>query len=199
MNASDFEHIWKQQKPVALSQGSLAQITASVREGDRKFRRTILWRDVREIGAALIVAGFCAVSGQTWLRWISVASALFIAGVVIWSRLVLKHTPDNSNVIARLHEMIQETEMQIKLLRSVLWWYLLPCAVGMIALILDRSPRKFDFSTQSPSRLLSFGSVAITLAVVVYWLNQRAVRKHLEPRRARLQQKLAELNQQPGL
>lgn len=191
MNASDLEHIWKQQGPVALSQENLARITASVSESDRRFRRKIWWRDLREIGAALVVAGFCAVVGQTWLRWISVACALFVAGVIIWSRLVLKPAPEDSSVVARLHQMIRETEMQIKLLRSILWWYLLPCFVGAIALVLDRSPRRFDFS-----KLVNFGSVMVAFGLVLYWLNRRAARKILEPRRARLQHTLAELNQQ---
>ena len=193
MNASDSEQIWKQQEAVVLSPEKVARITASVREIDRDFRRKIWWRDVRVIGAALVVAGFSALVGQTWFRWISVACALFVGGVLIWSRLVLRHAPDNSNVIARLHAMIRETEMQIKLLRSILWWYLLPCVIGMVALGLDHS-RRFGFSKPSPSFQLTFWSTAIGLCVVGYWLNQRTVRKFLEPRRARLQQKLAELN-----
>jgi hypothetical protein len=199
VNTSEFEHIWKQQEPIAPSQENLIRITASVREVDRKFRRKIWWRDLREIGAVLVVAGFCAVFGQTWLRWISVASSLFVAAVLIWSRLVLKRAPESTSVIARLDQMIRETEMQIKLLRSVLWWYLLPCAVATIALVLDHSTRKFDFSKLSPSYLLVFGGVMVAFYLAAYWLNQRAVQKFLEPRRAHLRQALAELSQKTAL
>ena len=192
MNASELEHIWQRQERTAPSPENLARITGRVREVDRKFRRTIWWRDLREIGAALVVAAFFAVAGQTWLCWISVGSALFIAAVLIWSRLVLKRAPEDSDVIGRLRQMLRETEMQINLLRSVLWWYLLPCGVGMIAFVLDHSRGQFDFSKISTSYLLIFG----TTMAAVYWLNQRAVRKVLEPRRANLERVLAEFEKQ---
>ena len=147
----------------------------------------------------LLIAGFCAVFGQTWLRWICVVSSLFVAAVLIWSRLVLKRAPENSSVIARLHQMIRETEMQIKLLRSVLWWYLLPCGVATIALVLDHSPREFDISKFSVPYLLTFAGTMAAFYVVAYWINQRAVRTALEPRRQHLRHALAELSQSSAL
>ena len=193
MNASELEDIWKRQQAVTPSPETLSRITASVRESDGRFRRKIWWRDLREIGAALVVAGFFILVGQTWLRWISVGCSLFVAAVIISSRLILKRDRENSSVIARLREMIRETEMQIKLLRSVLWWYLLPCGIGTIAFVLDHP---FKFSKISPSNLLIFGGMIAASFLGVYWLNQRAVRKVFEPRRARLQRALAELSQE---
>jgi hypothetical protein len=87
--------------------------------------------------------------------------------------------------------MIRETEMQIELLRSVLWWYFLPCAVAVFAMLLDSSPRNF-----SSSQLLIYGGATGALYIVGYWLNQRAVRKKLVPRRENLCHALAELSQQ---
>jgi hypothetical protein len=199
MNASELEHIWKRQGPIALSQERLSAIAASVGRADRKFRRKIWWRDLREIGAVLLIVWFSVIRGQTWLRWISVASALFIAAVLIWSRLVLKSPPRNSSVIARLHQMIRETEMQIRLLRSVVWWYLLPCGIGAVALALDHSPRKFDISKLTSSHLLTFAMTMALLSVGVYLLNQRAVRTVFEPRRARLRHALAEIEEHSAL
>jgi hypothetical protein len=99
-------------------------------------------------------------------------------------------------MIARLHQMIRETEMQIKLLRSVLWWYLLPCGIATIALVLDHSPRKFDVSKFNPSYLLIFAGAMAAFYFAAYWLNQRVVRTVLEPRREHLRHTLAEFSQQ---
>jgi drug/metabolite transporter (DMT)-like permease len=190
MNASELEQIWNRQQSIKLSQEDIAQFAASVREVDQKFRRRIWWRDLREIGAALSVAAVFGLVGQSWLRWISVASSVFVAAFIIRSRIILRPARETPNVIAQLHQMIRETEMQTKLLRSVLWWYLLPCVVAISAFVLDRLPWK------SNSRfLLIFGGTMGALSIMVYWWNQRAVRKVLEPRCKNLRHALGELSQ----
>jgi hypothetical protein len=191
MNPSELESIWKRQGALEPSPENIIQIADALHSADRKFRRTIWWRDVRETVAALFCAGFFGFVGQTWLRWIAVASGLFVAAYIVKSRIAVRFRPEGLSLADRLQQMILETEMQIGLLRSVLWWYLLPIAVGIIAMVLDRaaaSPRKFD-----PFHLTNFLVIMSVLGVVVYWLNQRAVRKILEPRRSRLEQTLSDL------
>lgn len=191
MNASELEQLWQRQQPIKLSPENIAQIAATVGTVDRKFRRRIWWRDLREIAAVLILAVWFGLSGQTWLRWLAVASVLFVAAWIIGSRIVVKPDRDMPSVIERLQQMIRETEMQIHLLRSVLWWYLLPCAVALFVMVLDSPPRNF-----SSSQLLIFVSPLILFFLVIYWLNQWAVRKKLVPRRENLRHALAELSQQ---
>src|SRR6476660_5301911 len=129
MNASELEQLWKKKPPFEPSPENIAQIAATVDALDRKFQRQIWWRDLREIGAALAIAIFVGLVGRTWFRWIAVASALFVAAWIFRSRMLVRPGREIPNVIERLQQMIRETEMQIGLLRSVLWWYLLPCAV----------------------------------------------------------------------
>jgi hypothetical protein len=188
MDASELEYIWKKQQPIEPSRENITQIAATVIAEDRKFHRRIWWRDLREIGAALIMAIVFGLVGQTWLRWISVASCLFVAGFLVRSRTAPKFTRESPSVVERFQQMISETETQIQLLRSILWWYLLPCLVAIVAMVLDSPPRKFDLSF-----LLIFGSATGVVFVGCYWLNQRAVRKVLEPRRENLRHALAEL------
>ena len=189
MNASELEHLWQKQQPLEPSTENIARIAATVDALDRKFQRKIWWRDLREIGAAITVATFFGLVGHTWLRWIAVASVLFVAAWIFRSRILVRPGRETPNVIERLQQMICETEMQIGMLRSVLWWYLLPCAVAMFAIGLDSPPRKFN----SPSLVIFCGAVGV-LYVAVYWLNQRAVRKKLMPRRENLRHALAELS-----
>lgn len=190
MNASELEHLWQKQQPIELSPEKIGQIAATVDAVDRKFRRKIWWRDLREIGAALVVAAFFGFVGQTWLRWLAVASCLFVVAWIIRSRIMVRPSRETPSVSGRLQQMIRETEMQIELTRSLLWWYLLPCAVAIFAMVLDSPPR-------FPLPFLSiYGSGGAALYVAVYWVNQRAVRKVLEPRRENLRHTLAELSQQ---
>jgi drug/metabolite transporter (DMT)-like permease len=191
MNASELEGIWKRQEAVDLSPENIAEIAATVQAVDRKFKRKIWWRDLREIGAALAVAVVFCVVGLSWLRWIAVASCLFVAGYIVMSRRAVRSIVETSSLAERLQQMIRETETQIGLLRSVGWWYLLPCAVGMVAFVVDRLPR-----TVSAMHLIVFFAAMAIFYFAAYWLNQRVVRKALEPRRANLQHALAEVLQQ---
>ena len=191
MNASELEHLWRRQQPIELSPEKIAQIAATVDRVDRKFRRKIWWRDLREIAAVLILAVWFGLSGQTWLRWLAVASVLFVGAWIIRSRIVVRPDREMSSVIERLEQMIRETEMQIHLLRSLLWWYFLPCAVALFFMVLDSPPRNV-----SSSQLLVRIIPLILLSLAVYWLNQWAARKKLEPRRENLRHALAELSQQ---
>jgi hypothetical protein len=190
MNASELEHLWQRQQGIEPSPENIAQIAGSLSALDRKFRRQIWWRDLREIAAVLILAVWFGLSGQTWLRWLAVASILFVAAWIIRSRIVVRPDREIPSVIERLQQMIRETEMQINLLRSVLWWYLLPCAVALFVMMLDSPPRNF----RSSQRLISVGPL-ILLFLAIYWLNQWAVRKKLMPQRENLRHLLAELSQ----
>ena len=193
MNASELEHLWRRQEPIELLPENIARIGATVDKIDRKFRRQIWWRDFLEIGVALTLATVIALAGQTWLRWVAVASALFVAGWFIRSRMIVRQAGEIPSVTGRLHQMIRETEIQIELLRSVLWWYLLPCAVAIFALVLDvekSSPRKLNLSFLS-----FFLTVCVALFALVYWLNQRTVRQKLVPRRNNLRRALEQLSQ----
>jgi hypothetical protein len=191
MNASELEHLWQRQKPIELSPENIARIAATVDTVDRKFRRRIWWRDLREIAAVLILAVWFGLSGQTWLRWLAVASVLFVGAWIIRSRIVVRPDREMPSVIERLQQMIRETETQIHLVRSVLWWYLLPCAVALFLMVLDSPPR----NSSSSQLLILFGPM-IPLFLAIYWLNQWAVRKKLVPRRENLRHALAELSQQ---
>jgi Flp pilus assembly protein TadB len=192
MNASELEQIWKRQKVVDSSPENTAEIAATVQMIDRKFKRKIWWRDLREVGAAIAVAVVFGVVGRSWLRWVAVASCLFVAGYILMSRRAVRSVPEPSSLAERLQQMIRETETQIGLLRSVLWWYLLPCAIGTIAFVVDRLPRTF-----SAARLLPFFAAMAIFYIAAYWINQRVARRTLEPRRANLQHALAEVLQQP--
>ena len=191
MNASELEQLWRTQRPFEPSSENIAQIAGSVSALDRKFRRRIWWRDLREIAAVIILAVWFGLSGQTWLRWLAVASVLFVASWFIRSRIIVRPAREIPSVTERLQQMIRETETQIHLLRSVLWWYLLPCAVALFVMVLDSPPRNF-----SSSQLLIFVGPVIPFFLAIYWLNQWAVRKKLVPQRENLRHVLAELSQQ---
>jgi hypothetical protein len=89
-----------------------------------------------------------------------------------------------------------QVEHQIWLLRNVFWWYLLPPGVPMMIWLAH-----FSWSSGRHSivgAIAAFGVMALFFLLVgwfIYWLNQYAVRKQLEPRRKELQTLLKGLDE----
>jgi hypothetical protein len=188
MDISELQMIWQKQALQAPDVVRIALIVDTIGADDRKFRRMIWWRDFREIGVALALAVLLALSGRTGIRWIAVASVLFVAAYLLRSRLRKVKEAEPASLGEKLQQMIGEVKSQIRLLRSIVWWYLLPCAIAFAAVSVERL--RFPMSW---SRLCVTIGVGLSLGIAIYWLNQRTVRKTLEPRRRNLQRLLDEL------
>ena len=182
---------------------------AALRAEAARFDRTIRWRDWRETAAAVIVA---AAFGGMWPDAppvgrigvvLAVVGALF---VIAWmwraQRLHPRPAPDLPPAAA-LRAALARVNVQIGLLRSVMWWYLLPLAVGPLVLTyagfveMQRQMRTPDTALE----IVFVGSLYLAPLLIVggvfgfiYWLNQRAVRRELLPLRDRLTRLLHDLS-----
>lgn len=193
MNEQELKQLWQRQVLAPPAKLPDAQVVQAMKQKMSQFGRTIFWRDVREVAACLLVI-FLFLPGcfkaASWLSQtgclVEVFSAIFIA-----FRLVYSKRRDDRNLTADslrgylLHER-RKIETQIRLLSTVLWWYILPLYIGavMVAFGIGRGGmvHKFGF--------------AIFYAVVcggIWWLNQYAVKKHLLPLKAELDQTLQEI------
>jgi hypothetical protein len=81
---------------------------------------------------------------------------------------------------------VQLLNRQISLLRHVAWWYLLPLYTGACVFVIGiNSDRSWE---ESRTGSISFCVGYFIFCVFVWWLNQRARRKTLEPLRDAMQQ-----------
>ena len=80
-------------------------------------------------------------------------------------------------------------DQQIEMLRSVLWWYLLPAFVGVNLVLIG-----FSSSLLAPA--MYFVAVLV-LYTGIWWWNQRAVINDLLPVREKIGALLHELNEIP--
>jgi hypothetical protein len=93
---------------------------------------------------------------------------------------------------------LAEVEHQIWLLQNVHWWYLLPLAVPMLAFFAQTFWRASGGNAWEMAI-----STSVVTAVVggvnawIYWINQKAVRSTLEPRRQELAAILRGLSDEP--
>ncbi len=205
MNFEDFQKSWQSQdaaKQVSINADALLN---EVRRKQLGFRRMIFWRDVREIGVAALLVPVFICSGWTvhWTLYLS-AFACFVVGADMWldRRRQKKKTPDlHGSLKDCAATSLAEVSHQIWLLKNILWNYILPltvptllffgwCAWDTRGSLMD----KFLY-------LLPLLGFVLAIDVGVYWLNQYAVRKGLEPRRKELEKLLAgfETEHQPSL
>jgi Flp pilus assembly protein TadB len=85
----------------------------------------------------------------------------------------------------------QLLRQQIKLLQTILWWYLLPFFVGVILFY-------FASVTSTLSKVIYIVIVAAVYGYI-YYLNRRAVERHLKPLEESLTKTLNDLSgSEPG-
>lgn len=164
----------------------------TLRERLARLRRIAAARDVREAAAAVLVAAlftWMAVRADHALERagaiVVVAAAIFM---MLWARVAGggNRGPAADLPVAEFfqHER-RYLDRQIHLLRSVLWWYILPNLVGV---------QLFFLGSGGWTRLTAmFMLLPLAVAVGVYVLNRRAARTELQPLRDEVDRLLREL------
>jgi hypothetical protein len=176
-------------------------LAESMQRLDRSFSRTIFWRDAREIGVSLglipVWIGLGIGLSLPWTWYLAIPGLGWIAGFMLVDRVRQRWSEPAAGGSLRsgVEWTLSQVEHQIWLLRHVHWWYLLPLAAPMLAFV-----GQLAWETTPPVWFTALVT-AIVVAVLagafgfVYWLNQSAVRKELEPLRGRLQSALAALTE----
>lgn len=181
MNLENYAQLWQSQVPPELN----ADLERVRRDGER-LGRQLFRRDLRELLAtALVVIGFSAILllGNGWLTRLGAGLTLVGCGLTFWQLLSarrLARTPADAPLRAQLQAELRGLDRQIRLLRKVLWWYLLPLLGGAVLVFAGLSGLWW-WSLGYALAVLAFGAW-------VWWLNQRAWRRKLWPQRQRLAQ-----------
>jgi hypothetical protein len=201
MNPEDYKQAWQSQSPGRLTINS-ELLQKEVRRNQRLFAAIIFWRDVREVGVAVLLVPVWLYMGAKlhlpWAWYLMVPALVWVAGFMVADRMRNKlHQPGPGEPLRQsVESSLAQVTHQIWLLRNVLWWYLLPFTVPALAFFgqvawLVRSggwPAALIFAQAI--------TVAVAILVAVYRLNQHAVRRELEPRRQELEVLLANLKEE---
>ncbi|MEW6306865.1 MAG: serine hydrolase domain-containing protein [Verrucomicrobiota bacterium] len=185
MHDDALKELWRAQRiesaPPLPDAAQLAGMNARLKRMDR----TLFWRDCRENIAAVFVM---AVFGLYFFLFpaplarvgsaIVVLSGLVVMAYPFWrKRRVPKAVPEAS-LMQSLESELRKVEVEIALLRSVLWWYILPGAVGVLVFVAG-----LNHSRAMPLSVftLPFTFFIIALDACIYWINQLACDKRLLP------------------
>ena len=199
MNPDKFRQAWQAQSAPGRLTINAELLLKEVQRNQRFFTAMIYWRDVREVGVALVLVPAWIYMGIRlaipWSWYLAVPAMLWIAGFMLVDRLRHKRPPLESDqpLCQHVERSLAQVEHQIWLLRNVFWWYLLPLALAVLA-----------FFGQITWEVRSGGWLAALIAVLafligfvafaaVYRLNQHAVRTEFLPRRQELESLLASL------
>ena len=155
-------------------------------------KKQVQWRDAGEISISI-----CLIFLFGWwlivvpLLLAKIGSAIITAGcifalfrIINASRIHLKKDAF-SGIKFNLLVSLQGVRKQKKLLGSVLWWYLLPFFIGVNCFY-------YAYAKTIASKAIYTIIVAV-LYGYIYWLNQRAIKRHFNPLEEKILQALDEL------
>ena len=199
MNYDELKEAWLAQTSQTRLTIDADLLLKEVQRNQQSFAATVFWRDVREVGTSLLMVPVWFYLGTKhslpWMWYLGVPALLWVAGFMLADRMRLRSysSERGESLSHRVESSLAQVEHQIWLLRNVLWWYLLPPGLAVLAFF-----GQCAWEAQSGGWWVAAvitGCVAVEAIVFgsVYWLNQKAVRAELEPRRQELQALLGSL------
>lgn len=189
MTLDDYRDAWQEHEPAPEDALDDEEVLAEVQERAEAFDRKIRRRDWLEIAAAALVVIFFGYEAVTSTAWVArIGAAVVVAGsvLVVWRlRSARRDGRDElagRPVAERIRAEIETVDAQIRLLESVLWWYVGPLAAGCLLFVVGTGD-------DLRATLIS-SAVILAVSTLVWWLNRRAVRRGLRPRRRGLAEML---------
>jgi hypothetical protein len=199
MNSDDFKQAWQGQASQTRLMIDADLLLNEVRRNEMYFTAMIFWRDVREVGISLLMVPLWLYLGVKlslpWTWYLVVPALLWIAGYMLVDRMRHKRQPPESGepLRRRVESSLAQVEHQIGLLRHMLWWYVLPLALSMLAFIGQVAWQERSGGWWTALALSEVVAIGVIVFAALYWLNQYAVRCGLEPRRRELETLLMSL------
>ena len=198
MTFNELQKTW--QKDTSISKLTIDSdlLLREVKRNKKHFESIIFWRDFREVGVSFILAvffGYQGMKSNLWSLYLPALACIFIGVFMVIDRVIQKKkTPKPSDPLAGCIKIsLAQVKHQIWLLRNVLWWYLLPFAIGIT---LFWGHIGWQVRNENRAGLIFIGGCFVGLIVLctfVYYLNQYVVRKGLMPRRQELESLLDNL------
>jgi len=185
MNDQELKNLWQQQ-PVAAPVVSSPQLVSAMQTKMSDLRRKLLARDARELFGCvfiLVIFGLFFFDTEAPVSrlgdLIVMASAVFIGWRIIQARRATPPPKPDATTVESLRAELHSVRTQSQLLRSILWWYLLPIGTGVLISVWGEK--------SEPFLKITFTVTVIFTYAFIYWLNQRARRKQLLPAQAQLE------------
>lgn len=199
MDLDDFQKAWNSQSSQTRVTIAADLLLKEVQRSERNFRDTIFRRDFREVAIGLIMLPLWFYWGRIdslpWTWYLAIPAITWVILFIVVDRFRHKQRPSEPGepLVGSVKASLIQVEHQIWLLRNVFWWYLLPFTVAILAFFVQVAWRRHSGFWPVTLALVPALLFLFVIYGFVYWLNQRAVRRDLEPRRQELLTLLATL------
>ncbi|QDT39959.1 MraY-like glycosyltransferase [Gimesia alba] len=193
MAPDEFQQAWQAQSAQTRVTIDADLLRQEVQRNQLNFRATIFYRDFGEVLIALLLIPVWFILGartsSPWTWYLTVPVLIWMAGFMLVYRMRHRQKPNEPDepLLHCVQRSLTEVEDQIWLLRNIFWWYLLPPSISILVFFAHVS--WLSRSGGWLPALISFAGLAgflLALYGLIYFLNQRAVRLQLEPRRQEL-------------
>ncbi|GEM_PF-3205478 len=194
MKLDDLKTQWQKEITLLNQNQTLNMQVAHVSEKMSKLEKQIASRDKRETWLLLPAIPVFLFMAWNADHWISQSGCLLAVILMLLQPFVLNRAKPNSatkllSTKAYLENQLTMVNKQIKLLKDIWLWSLLPLFFAMSLIYIgDNLDNLFKWVMP-----IYFGFIGLVF-YLVYWLNARAVKQDLLPRKQELEQTLAELS-----
>jgi len=178
----DKELIQMWQENTFPSSGSPSDLSRQLSGMVKKFDHRIRWRNIIEYSAGVVVlirSMFDIASGERLLfaPLTGIAAVLFVM-TYMWKQHRIQPRDRGANASRYRAALLQRLDQQIRLLRNVRYWYVLPCWIFFVTVLASGILQ----GRRLVPLMMEFLTVT-ALCVVVIWLNERVgLRKLVEER-----------------
>ncbi len=199
MIPDNFKQAWQAQSSQTRLTIDAELLLDEVRRNERNFTAMTFWRDVREVSVALLLVPLWLYLGvkqsSPWTWYLTVPALLWVAGYMLADRMRHKRQPSEPGepLRQRAESLLAQVDHQIRLLRHVLWWCLLPLALSCLAFVGQVAWQERSGGWWTALSVSLVVALVVIVFTGVYWLNQYAVRFALVPRRQELETLLMSL------
>lgn len=190
MHDETLKELWREQSIEPAPPLPDAEQLVKMKRRLSRLSRTLFWRDCREnLAAVFVVACFGLYFVIFPALLARLGSALVIlSGLVvmlypIWRKHRVPKPAPESSMMQLLESELRRVEVEISLLRSVHWWYILPGTVGVMIFVAGLN--------RSATWTILFALSVVALDAFVYWINQIACDKKLLPLKRELESLLS--------
>lgn len=207
MTPDDFQQAWNTQSSGIRVKIDTEMLDAETRRFQEQFTTRLFWRDLREVGTAVLLIPVWLYLGYRrglpWTWYLAIPALMWVAGYMLVDRWKNRPRPEapGDSVCQRLESLSAQIEGQIRLLKSVHWWGLLPLAISLLAFLMQVVLQAIQ-RHGTPNLISTIIALAPPLAIIgvifffVYWLNRHVVRTDLIPRRDELNKQLQSLQEE---
>ena len=199
MDPDKYQQAWRTESSQTRVTVDANLLLKEVQRNQREFRATILRRDMIEIGVGLLLLPVWfyigATSAQPWSWYLTVPAIIWVIGFFLVDRMRHPQKPSEPDepLLQCVTNSLIQVEHQIWLLRNVFWWYLMPFTISIQTYFAHVAWSTSEGWLEALGKATPFFIFLVSLYSFVDYINQRAVRSDLAPRRRELLTLLASL------